>query len=63
MKRRSRKRQLSVPERHQLNVARKTLRMPDAIANYLGGMTKAEAGDIIKRLTGKTAKEDEPLCF
>lgn len=48
---------LTVPERHQLNIARKTLRMSDAGAMIMGGMTKDEARAIIKRLTGKTAKE------
>lgn len=48
---------LTVPERHRLNIARKTLRMSDTDALIMGGMTKAEARLAIKRLTGKTIKE------
>ncbi len=54
------KRKLSVPEQHQLRVARKTLNMPDAILNYLnacsGGMTKDEARQVVAKLTGVKAK-------
>ncbi len=39
---------LSVPERHQLNIARKTMKMSDEGAFIMGGMTKAEAEDIIR---------------
>ena len=37
------KRKLNVFEKHQLAIAKSTLKMPDAIANVMGGMTKAEA--------------------
>ncbi len=50
-------RELSVPEKHQLAVARKTLTYSDAGAAVMGGPTKAEAREIILRLTGKPAKE------
>jgi hypothetical protein len=50
-------RNLSVPERHQLRIARDTLRMSDAGAAIMGGPDKAEARAIILRLTGKPAKE------
>ncbi len=53
-------RRLSVPERHQLRIARKTLTYSDVGARIMGGPTKAEAREIIKRLTGKTAREDNP---
>lgn len=52
---------LTVPEKHQLNIARKTLRMSDIGAKAMGGMTKEEARLVIKRLIGKTPqifKED-----
>jgi len=49
--------QLSVPEKHQLKIAKKTLTLSDAGARIMGGMTKDEARRIIKLLTGKTAKE------
>lgn len=51
------KRQLSVPEQHQLKIARDTLKMNDVMVNVMGGMTKAEARAIILKLTGKPAKE------
>lgn len=50
-------RQLSVPERHQLKIARKTLRMHDAAVNILPGPSKAEAREIIQKLTGKKPRE------
>ena len=51
------KRELSVPERHQLKIARDTLKMSDQGAMIMGGMNKEEARKVIQRLTGKTAKE------
>ena len=44
---------LTVPEQHQLKIARDTLRMPDAMAGVMGGPTKEEAREIIKRLKSK----------
>lgn len=44
---------LSIFDRHQLNIARKTVNMPQAMIDILGGMTLNEAKEIIKRLTGK----------
>jgi hypothetical protein len=46
-------RQLSVPEMHQLRVARDTLKMSDTFAAIMGGPSKAEAVEIIERLTGR----------
>jgi hypothetical protein len=51
------KKTLTVPEKHQLKIARDTLKMPDAIAAVMGGPTKEEAREIIRRLTGKEPKE------
>ena len=33
---------------HQINIAKRTINMPDAILNVLGGMTKEEAKKILK---------------
>lgn len=52
------KSELTIPQKHQLNVAYKTLKMPDAILGVIGGMTKEEAREVIKRLTGKAPKEE-----
>jgi len=52
------KRKLSVPEQHQLKIAKKTLTYSDFGAKIMGGPTKAEAREIIKRLTGKSAREN-----
>jgi len=49
------KKTLTVPEKHQLKIARDTMRMTEAGALIMGGMTKAEAKAVIKKLTGKTA--------
>jgi len=51
------RRYLSVPEQHQLKIARKTLTYSDAGAMIMGGPSKAEARQIIKRLTGRMPKE------
>ena len=51
------RRYLSVPEQHQLKIARRTLELSDVGASILGGMTKAEARQVILKLTGKKPKE------
>lgn len=51
-------RELTVPEKHQLKIARDTLKMSDVGARIMGGMTKEEAREVIKRLTGKEPKEE-----
>ena len=50
------KRKLSIPEQHQLRIARKTLQYSDIGAKIMGGPTKAEAVEIITRLTGRIPK-------
>ena len=50
---------LSVPEQHQLRIARKTLNMPPAMALIMGGQGVEEAKEIIFRLTGKRVNENE----
>ena len=44
------KTKLTVPEKHQLKIARDTLKMSDIGASIMGGMTKEEAREIIKKL-------------
>lgn len=51
-------RELTVPERHQLRIARQTLNMPDEAVGIAGGPSKEEARKIIEKLTGKKAEED-----
>ena len=41
------KQKRSVARKHQLRIARDTLRMPNAIAKIMGGMTKEEARKIL----------------
>ena len=53
----SKVKELTVPDKHQLKIARDTLKMTDAGAKVMGGPTKEEARAIIKKLTGKDAKE------
>ena len=48
---------LSVPQQHQLRIARSTLKMSDQGAKIMGGMTKEEARQVIERLTGRKPKE------
>lgn len=47
---------LSVPEKHQLRIARKTLTLSDVGTLCLGGPSKKEARRIILELTGKPAR-------
>lgn len=47
---------LSVPERHQKNIAIKTLKMSDVGANVMGGMTKAEAREFLKSIGWSNSK-------
>ena len=49
-------RKLTVPERHQLKIARSTLKMCDVGALVMGGPNKAEAREIIRLLTGRSPK-------
>ena len=39
----------NVAERHRIAIARRTLRLSDEGAFVLGGMTKAEARELLKR--------------
>jgi len=52
-------RELNVFDRHQLKIARDTLRLDDTIAasRVLGGPDKDEARAIIRRITGKAPVE------
>ncbi len=45
-------RKLSVPEKHQVAIAKKTLLMPDALVGVLGGMTKDEARRVLREKAG-----------
>ena len=47
---------LSIPERHQLRIARDTMRMTPAMARIMGGPSVDEAIKIIRRLTAKEVK-------
>lgn len=51
------KRKLSIPEKHQLRIARATLKMSDVGALIMGGPSRAEARQIILKLTGKKGKQ------
>ena len=54
---------LSVPEKHQLKIAYDTLKMPDEVAGVMGGPSKEEAIQIIKKLTGKTPSIKEEFTL
>ena len=47
---------LTVAEQHQLRIARQTLKMNDTMLAVLGGMTKEQAREVIKRLSQKREK-------
>ena len=42
--------ELDVPQQHQLKIAKKTLKMNDAMAMIMGGMSKQEARDFLKSI-------------
>jgi len=44
---------LSVPDLHRLRIARQTLKYSDEGARIMGGMTKEEARQVIRELSGK----------
>jgi len=48
------KKTLSVPEQHQLKIARQTLRMPAAMAGVMGGPSRAEAVRVAEKLSGES---------
>ena len=48
--------QLSVPEQHQLRIARATLKMSPVMARVMGGTSIEEAIEIIRRLTVKAGR-------
>lgn len=50
-------RKLTVSEKHQLAIAKSTLKMPDAMVEVLGGITKQDAKAIIKKLTNKEVRD------
>ncbi len=47
------KRKLTVPEQHQLKIARRTLKLGRQMITVLGGPSREEARRIIERLTGE----------
>ena len=49
---------MTVPEQHQLKIAWRTLRMSDVMVQVLGGMTKEEAIEIIKRNKSRGQRND-----
>lgn len=51
--------QLQVWDRHLLKIAKDTLKMPDAMAGVMGGMTKAQAKEIIAKLGRKSNPDAE----
>ena len=51
------KRELSVFDKHQLRIAYDTLKLSDIGALIMGGMTKQEAREVIRKLTGKVIRE------
>jgi hypothetical protein len=50
---------LSVPDLHRLRIARQTLKYSDEGARIMGGMTKEEARQVIRELSGKRANPTE----
>ena len=46
----------SVFDKHQLKIARQTMKMTDAGASIMGGMTKAEAKKILAKAKKRSKK-------
>ena len=51
---------LTVPERHQLRIARETLAVTDAMVGVMGGPNKPQARRIIFDLTGRWPCDNHP---
>lgn len=49
------RRSIGTVEQHQLKVARATLKLPDAMVRVMGGPTKEQAREIIRRLSNPRA--------
>ena len=47
---------MNVFDKHQLKIAKDSLKMPDAMLGVMGGPSKAEARKIIKRIEAKYKK-------
>jgi hypothetical protein len=54
---------LDIPTQHQIKIAQKTLKMPGSMVGVMGGMTKEEAREILKKYgllpKGESLKEQE----
>lgn len=57
-KRRSPRHELTVFDKRWLDIARRTLKMPDAMVGVMGGMSKMEAREIVRELTGAKPGEE-----
>jgi len=53
------KKQVGVFAKHQINIAKRTLQLSDVGAFILGGMTKEEAREILKKYGIKFKEEEE----
>jgi hypothetical protein len=51
------KKNLSVFDKHQIKIAKRTLEMNDVGVMVMGGMTKAEARDILSKFNIKYKEE------
>jgi hypothetical protein len=49
-------REMDIPTQHQCKVARDTLRMSDAGAAIMGGMTKVQAREVLRDKAGWSAE-------
>ena len=49
---------MTTAQTHQKNIALRTLRMPDAMAGVMGGMTKQQAREFLKSIN-ITVKEEK----
>jgi hypothetical protein len=53
-------RRLTIPEQHQLKIAKDTLKMPGPMAGVMGGPSPEEARKIVARLEAKQRAEKSP---
>jgi hypothetical protein len=51
------KKELNIFDKHQLKIAKNTLKLSDIGAKIMGGMTREEAKEVIKRLEGGRSDE------
>lgn len=52
---------LTIPDKHQIKIAKKTLKMPDAVVGVMGGMNKEQAREVLRRHGIRFSESNPPV--